>query len=344
MVAETRFFDRLGPLSLNEIAALSGAAISDSGSGNGEISDAAPISELSPGALAFADNRAALTTIPDGVTGGCVIVPTDAAQELAGSGHAVLTHAQPKGAFAVALGHLFSVRTATGDVAIHPDAEIADDAMIGPGVVVGAGARIGRGVRLAANAYVGPGCVIGAGTSIGAGAVIQCADLGEDCNILAAAVIGEAGFGVALSNRRAVDMPHLGCVKLGDRVTVGANSTIDRGVFGATRIGEGTKIDNLCHIGHNVSVGRNCMFAAFAGVSGSTTIGDYVMFGGRVGVADHLNIGDRARLGANAAVMTDVPEDGVWAGAPAQPIRQFMREVASLRRLAQGAKKTRNKD
>jgi UDP-3-O-[3-hydroxymyristoyl] glucosamine N-acyltransferase len=145
-------------------------------------------------------------------------------------------------------------------------------------------------------------------------------------------VVGEAGFGLAYEAGAIVTLPHLGRVIVEDEVTIGANSTIDRGMLRDTVLGQGSRIDNLCHVAHNVTLGRHVVMAAFAGISGSVDVGAGAQFGGRVGIADHLSIGAGARLAADAAVMRDVPAGETWAGSPAQPLKSFMREVAWLRR------------
>ncbi|MGE3142544.1 MAG: UDP-3-O-(3-hydroxymyristoyl)glucosamine N-acyltransferase, partial [Hyphomonadaceae bacterium] len=145
---------------------------------------------------------------------------------------------------------------------------------------------------------------------------------------------GEQGFGVAVEGGALADMPHLGRVIVQDRVTIGANCTIDRGVFGDTVLGEDAKLDNLCHIGHQAVIGRGVLIAAFGGVSGSTTVGDHAVLGGRVGIGDHRRIGARATLAAGAAVLQDVPEGETWGGYPARPLRRFLREVAWVSRKA----------
>ena len=191
---------------------------------------------------------------------------------------------------------------------------------------------------------IGPGVVVGARTRIGAGAVIHFAEIGAACEIAAGAVIGESGFGLAYHEGEIVSLPHVGRVVLEDAVTLGANVTVDRGMFDDTRLKAGCRIDNLCHIGHNVVVGEQAVMAAFAGVSGSVSIGAGAQFGGRVGVADHLTIGAGARLAADAAVMRDVPEGETWAGSPAQPIQRFMRETAWVRREAGRRSRTRKEE
>src|SRR5690606_1377663 len=134
-------------------------------------------------------------------------------------------------------------------------------------------------------------------------------------------------------------VPQLGRVIIQDDVEIGANTTVDRGALSDTVIGEGTKIDNLVQIAHNVRIGRFCMLAAHCGVSGSVTIGDGAMLGGRAGIADHLTIGSRAQVAAAAGVMTDIPAGERWGGAPAQPLRAMMREIATLRAMTKNERK-----
>ena len=343
-MADPRFFERLGPLTLNEIAALSGAAISDSGAGDAPVDMLSPLSAAEPGMLAYADNPSAIRDLPDSLRlDGVFVLATQAVSDaLEGLGAVVLQHSHPRSGFAKAAAALFAVRPMPVGEAISPNARIGEGVRLSPGVVVGDDAWIGDHVILGPGAVIGAGCRIGDRSRIGAHAVIQCADLGADCNIFAGAVIGEAGFGVAVSDQGLADVPHLGSVEIGDRVTIGANSCIDRGVFGPTRIGEGTKIDNLCHIGHNCQVGKSVIMAAYAGISGSCTIGDGVMFGGRVGLHDHIEIGAGARIGGNSAVGRNVPPGQTWLGSPAQPIESEMRQIAALRRLYRTTKKKKD--
>lgn len=336
-MADPRFFDRLGPLSLQEIAALSGAAISDSGQGGHQVSSAVPIREGTPGALSYADNALALG---DGSLQGVAVIVTDAlANTAAGLGAIILTHSAPRTAFARALAALAAPRSAASTQRIHETAEIAPDAVIAATASIGPDARIADRVRIGPGSVIGPGCHIGAGTIIGANVTVLCSDIGADCNILSGAVIGEAGFGIAVSDSGTIDIPHMGQVEIADKVTIGANSCVDRGLFGPTRIGEGTKIDNLCHIGHNCTVGRNVVMAAYGGISGSCVIEDGVMMGGRVGTHDHITLHAGARIGGNSAVSRNVPAGETWLGSPAQPIENEMRQIAALRRLMRATRK-----
>ena len=153
---------------------------------------------------------------------------------------------------------------------------------------------------------------------------------------LSGARIGEPGFGAAGSRAGPIDVPQLGRVILQDGVSVGANTCIDRGAYDDTVVGENTKIDNLCMIGHNCVIGRNGLMAAHTGLSGSVTVGDGVMFGGKAGVGDHLNIGEGARVAAGAGVLQDIPAGETWSGYPAKPLRQFLREAVWLAKQASG--------
>jgi UDP-3-O-[3-hydroxymyristoyl] glucosamine N-acyltransferase len=206
--------------------------------------------------------------------------------------------------------------------------------VLGPGVVVGPAAQIGRGTRIGANTVIGPGVTIGRDCEIAPNVTIGFALIGDRVKILAGARIGEPGFGATVGPKGLIDIPQLGRVIVQDGVSIGANTTVDRGAFDDTVIGENTKIDNLVQIAHNVHVGRNCVMAAHTGISGSVTIGDGAQFGGRAGVADHVTIGAGARVGAAAGVMKDIPAGETWGGMPARPIRHWLKETAWLARMA----------
>jgi UDP-3-O-[3-hydroxymyristoyl] glucosamine N-acyltransferase len=169
---------------------------------------------------------------------------------------------------------------------------------------------------------------------IGAGATIVHALIGDKVVIHAGARIGQDGFGYLPGPRGHGKVPQVGRVIIQNEVEVGANTTIDRGAIRDTVIGEGTKIDNLVQIAHNVEIGRHCVLASHTGVSGSVTVGDFVMMGGRVGIADNVTIGTGAMLAAGSGVMSNVPPGAKWGGSPAGPAREWLKGVAAVRRLA----------
>ena len=223
---------------------------------------------------------------------------------------------------------------------ISPSAVIADSAQIGEGTSVGAGAYIGNEVQIGERCVIYPGVVILDGARIGSETTIfpnvtiyeNCC-VGSRCLIHASSVIGSYGFGYDSTNGRHILSVQYGNVVLGDDVEIGANTTIDRGTYDSTFIGNGTKIDNLVQIGHNCSIGRHNLICAHTGMAGSTISGDYVVMAGRVGVRDHLKIGDGAVIGAMAGVMLDVPAGARIVGIPATPEKEQMKKQVALAKL-----------
>jgi UDP-3-O-[3-hydroxymyristoyl] glucosamine N-acyltransferase len=209
--------------------------------------------------------------------------------------------------------------------------------------VIGPGAEIGAGTRIGPNTVIGRGVAIGRDCEIGANVSISHAYLG-DCVVIQAGVrIGEPGYGFASSARGHTRIQQIGRVIIQDAVDIGANCTIDRGAMGDTVIGEGTKIDNLIHIGHNSRLGRHCLMVGQSGLAGSVDLGDFVIIGGQVGVADHARIGDGARIASKAGVAPgDYPGGQDYGGFPARPIKEWRREVAALVLLARRRKRDRN--
>jgi UDP-3-O-[3-hydroxymyristoyl] glucosamine N-acyltransferase len=211
--------------------------------------------------------------------------------------------------------------------------------MFGKNAVIGANVQIGKNTVISPNATIGAGVTIGRNCMIGANTSIEYAHLGDNVIIHAGSRIGNEGFGWLDLGKKNTKVPQLGRVIIQDNVEIGANSTIDRGALGDTTIGEGTKIDNLVQVGHNCEIGRNCLIAAMSGISGSTVIKDGVLFGGGAGTAGHLTIGANSIIHGRAAVTKDLPENSKVAGAPAQDIRDFWKELAILRNLVRGKKK-----
>ncbi len=223
---------------------------------------------------------------------------------------------------------------------VHPAAVVADDLELGDGACVGALTVIGRGVRIGARAVIDPGCVIGDGVRIGDDARLHprvvvewgCR-VGNRCVLQAGVVIGSDGYGFATVDGIHHKVPQVGVVVLEDDVEIQANTTVDRATMGATRIGRGSKIDNLVQIAHNVEVGQHCLLVSQVGISGSTRIGDFCVFAGKAGAAGHLDIGERTMVGATAGVMKSVPAGSVLAGFPARPQREWMRAQAAVGRI-----------
>lgn len=323
---DTRFYEALGPMPVRALA----GRLEVGGDSEREITGVAPADSAGPQDLCYYEAKGKAGALAS-AAGACLIPPSMA--HLAPHAAALILTPRPRFAFAQIASLIVRPREfRTGGPAVDPAARLEEGVKLGPGVVIGAGAEIGAGAMIGANAVIGPGVAIGRRTRIGANVSISFALIGDEVSILAGAVIGEQGFGVVVDAQGVIDFPHFGRAIVQDRATIGANSCVDRGVFDDTIIGEDAKIDNLCHVAHNVEIGRGAMIAAFAGISGSTIVGEGVVMGGRVGIGDHRKIGARATLAGGAAVFKDVPEGETWTGYPAKPIRQWMREQAWLGR------------
>lgn len=217
---------------------------------------------------------------------------------------------------------------------IDPTSHIATDADIHPLAVIGADVEIAAGVTIHSGAQIMAGCRIGAGTVVFPNAVLyENTRVGARCVIHAGAVLGAHGFGYKVVGGAYVLSAQLGWVEIGDDVEVGAGTTIDRGTYGATSIGDGTKLDNLVMIAHNCRLGRHNMICSQVGVAGSTSTGDWVVMAGQVGVRDHVHIGDRAVLGARSGVSNDVPPGITVLGEPAIELRDRKLQLATMSKL-----------
>jgi len=237
---------------------------------------------------------------------------------------------------------LFAPAPVRDEPGIHPSAVVSPNAIIGEGVSIQANAVISAGVRLGARSVVGANCFVGQETSIGDDTklyplvtVRERSVIGARVIIHSGAVIGSDGFGYDFDPKtgRHVKIAHTGFVQIDNDVEIGANTTIDRGRFGKTHVGEGVKIDNLVQIAHNVTIGAHSIIVAQTGISGSTSLGRYVTLAGQVGLAGHLTVGDKATITAQAGLNKDVPAGAVLAGHHAMPIRESLKIEALTRRL-----------
>jgi UDP-3-O-[3-hydroxymyristoyl] glucosamine N-acyltransferase len=222
----------------------------------------------------------------------------------------------------------------------HPSAAVADSAQIGPDVYLGACSVVGDEAVVGAGSVLLAGAVIGRGARLGAGSLLHPNSVlhdrciaGQRVVLHPGAVVGSDGFGFALVDGALTRIPQVGIVELGDDVEIGANACVDRAQTGVTRIGRGTKIDNLVQIGHNCRIGANCAFAALTGLAGSTTIGDYVEVGGQTGFKGHLTVGSRVRIAGQSAIYGDIPDGATVSGHPARDHQEELRHKVRLRNL-----------
>jgi UDP-3-O-[3-hydroxymyristoyl] glucosamine N-acyltransferase len=335
-MADPRFYDNRGPFSLAELCARAGLACPEGVSRDAQMFDVAGLESAGPPHLSFFDGGRSRRSFFATHAGWCLVkkVPSrDAAPSAT-----VLIPCQSVGAAFAGCARQFypehELDIRAQETAIHPAAQLGEGVTLAPGVVIGAHAEIGERTRIGAHAVIGRGVTIGRSCEIGPHVAIGFAHLGDRVLVQPGAVIGGSGFGFAPGSSGHAKIPQLGRVIVQDDVEIGANSTVDRGALADTVIGEGTKIDNLVQIGHNSIIGRHCIVAGQAGLSGSVVLGDFVIVGGNSGVSDHVRIGDRARLAGLTGVANDLEGGRDYGGIPARPIRDWHREVLSLAKLA----------
>jgi UDP-3-O-[3-hydroxymyristoyl] glucosamine N-acyltransferase len=328
-------------LTLTEIAALAGVTSPPGLPPARRICDVAPLDRAGPADISFLDNKN-YTAAAGATHAGCCLTTAALARHL--PAHvAVFVVSEPYRTFVAVARELFphALRPSSfaepGEVAgahVHPTARLESGVTVEPGAVIGPRAEIGAGTVIGATAVIGVEVRIGRDCSIGAGTVISDSLIGDRVIIHPGCNIGQDGFGFMLGGDSHLKVPQIARVIIQDDVEIGAGTAIDRGAIRDTMIGEGTKIDNLVQVGHNVSIGRYCIVAALSGISGSSTLEDFVALGGSVGVSDHVTIGEGAQLAGASNVHGDVPPGGRWGGTPAKPIKLWFREMLFLARLA----------
>jgi UDP-3-O-[3-hydroxymyristoyl] glucosamine N-acyltransferase len=340
-----------GRLTVADIVRICGGHITNPETAEKQIDTLSSLYSAKPGALVFHDSTKAMVNAERLSGVGAILCTETVAGDLP-AGPALIVVQSPGAAFAKIGRELFPgslgpapVNATDGFHDGFPHARVSrlamieNGAVIEPGAVIGDHAAIGAGTRIGANAIIADHCQIGRDCRIGGGVSLQYSLLGNGVIVHGGAQIGSDGFGFVPGQGVLEKVPQLGRVIIQDRVEIGANTTIDRGTLDDTVIGEGTKIDNLVQIAHNVTIGRSCVIAAHTGLSGSVNIGDGCMLGGRVGIADHINLGSGVQVAASSGVMNDIPDGERWAGTPAQPFKEFFREMATLRKIARADKK-----
>lgn len=312
------------------------------GDGDLVIRAAAPIQEAGPGDITFVANFRYAKYIATTEASALVLDEKTACER---PNH--IRIANPYLAFAHIVSHLYPEAPLLppgrdSHANIHEDANIDESCAIGPFCHVGRGTQVGAGSQLTASVIIGDDVIIGKNCILYPGVKVMAESrIGDDVRIHSGVVIGSDGFGFAQSEQGLQKVQQIGWVEIGDNVEIGANTTIDRGALGATRIGRGTKIDNLVQIAHNVEIGEDCIIVAQVGISGSTKLGNGVILAGQVGLIGHIELGDRAVVGAQSGVSKSIPTGKTVFGSPARDIMESKRIEASLGRLPDLLKRVR---
>jgi UDP-3-O-[3-hydroxymyristoyl] glucosamine N-acyltransferase len=328
------FFHRAGPFPLRRIAELTGAALAEGADPETPITSVGTLSEAGPTEITFLDNRRYARQLESTRAGACFVASADAGRV---PGHAAaLVTASPYRAFAKVLELFYSdarlPKVARGTAAIDPSAVLEEGVVVEPGVTIGPEAHVGRGTRIAAGAVIGYRVHMGRDCFIGPNATITHALIGDRVIIQAGARLGQDGFGYAMGAGGHLKVMQIGRVIVQDDVAIGANSCIDRGALRDTIIGEGTKIDNMVQIGHNVLIGRHCVICALVGIAGSTELADFVVMGGQSGTVGHIKIGAGSQIAGAGHATKPVRPGSRVGGTPARPMRQWAEELAFLSR------------
>ncbi len=328
-------------LTLAQIVELTGAAPLPPPLLSRRVVDIAPLERAPPYAITFFDKKVFASSAASSHAGACLT--SVALAKLLPERIPALIVGNPYSAFVAVARELFphalrpsSFAAADAVVRAHVDhtARLENGATIEPGAVIGPHVEVGGGTVIGAGAILGPDVRIGRDCSVGAGVIITNAFFGDRVTVHPGCKIGQDGFEYVADRDRRLKVPYVGRVIIQDDVEIGAGTTIDRGTIQDTVIGEGTKIDNLVQVGHNVRIGRHCTLVAQSGIADGSVLEDFVVLSARVGVSANVTIGEGAQLAAASNVHADVPAGARWGGTPAKPLKRWFREIRALAKIS----------
>lgn len=333
-MADINFFKNCGPFSAADLAEYTQSKII--GDATIKVHDISTLGSAKAGELSFFSNSKYKQAFAQ--TQASVCICDDQSLEVAPKGITLLVNSNPYAAYALVTQKFYPPTPAQAVIAktatLASSANIGINTHISDFAVISNNVKIGKNCFIGANTTICDGVSIGDDTKIMHNVTLSHTLIGSNCIIYSGSRLGQDGFGFAPSTQGIAKVEQLGRVIIGNHVEIGANTTIDRGAIDDTVIGDGTKIDNLVQIGHNVRIGRNCFIVALTGIAGSAIIEDGTMIGGQVGVAGHLTIGKGCKVAARSGVMADLEPGSIVAGSPVLPIKQWLKSIAILKKMS----------
>lgn len=335
-MADERFFTKKSYLTLKEVIELTGAKLLKDSDLAVKIEDVAPLESAENNNLSFFINNKYLSAFENSKAGFCFALERFAKK--APESMVMLIHDNPYKAYAIVASKFYPEKNSNGEISSHAvisaTAKIGNNCQIGHFVIIEDNVQIGDNSIIDHNSVIKAGVVIGKNAKIASNVTISHAIIGDDVIIHPGAKIGQDGFGFASDHTGHMKVPQLGIVKIGNKVEIGANTTIDRGSAQNTEIADMCQIDNLVQLGHNVKLGKACVIVAQVGIAGSTKLGNFVVLGGQAGLAGHLKIGDFVQVAAQSGVAQDIEDKQIMGGYPAIPIRKWHRQNFYLQQLS----------
>lgn len=335
-MVDTTFFQKNSAMGLGELAEIGECVLKDESKRALMIQDVADLKHAGEGEISWAFIPSVREDLKN-TKASAVIVP-EKFLDFVPAGCVALISKDPHRSYGLIAGAFYPRRINAGisdKAVVDASAELGPECEVAPGAVIGARVKLGARCKICANAVIEAGVRMGDDCTVGANATVSHCIAGNKVYIYPGAQIGQDGFGFAMSAKGPVKVPQLGRVMIGNDVEIGSCTTVDRGAMGDTVIGDGTRIDNLVQVAHNVKLGRCCIMVSQVGIAGSCEFGDFAVAGGQVGFAGHLKIGAGAQLAARSGVMADVPAGAKLMGAPAVPHMDFMRQVLAIQKLTQ---------
>lgn len=327
------FFQKSFPISIEALAKIIDAKVDISGA---LVTDVGPLDTLKEGIIGCYHNAKYKASLTQAKQGFCILKEED--RHLLNNGVIGLFTPTPYRAFGKAALYFYPKPVSSGEISpladIHPSAEIGKNCQIEAFAVIQANAKIGENSIIRSHCVIGNNVQIGRDSLLEYGVIITNTIAGDRLYVKPSACIGQPGFGFHMDEKGHFDIPQIGCVRIGNDVQIGSNTTIDRGSQHDTIIGNFCRIDNLVQIAHNVELGDGCVIVAQVGIAGSSRLGKFVIAAGQVGIAGHLTIGDGVKIAAQSGLMRDVSAGETIAGSPAVPVRDWHKQTIALQRLA----------